>query len=45
MVTKHRTSDYRPLSDRADFVQNLNEQQAGYFAKELVLGDWAPDKL
>ena len=39
------TSDYRPLSDRADFVQNLNEQQAGYFAKELVLGDWAPDKL
>ena len=27
------TSDYRPLSDRADFVQNLNEQQAGYFAK------------
>ena len=39
------TSDCRPLSDQADFVQNLDEQQAGHFSRKLVLGDWTPDEL
>lgn len=39
------TSDCRPLSDQADFVQNLDEQQARHFARKLVLGDWTPDEL
>ena len=38
-------SDCRPLSDQADFVQNLDEQQAGHFSRKLVLGDWTPDEL
>ncbi len=38
-------SDCRPLSDQADFVQNLVEQQAGHFSRKLVLGDWTPDEL
>ena len=38
-------SDCRPLSDPADFVQNLDEQQAGHFSRKLVLGDWTPDEL
>ena len=38
-------SDCRPLSDQADFVQNLDEQQARHFARKLVLGDWTPDEL
>lgn len=37
-------SDCRPLSDQADFVQNLDEQQAGHFSRKLVLGDWTPDE-
>ena len=37
--------DCHPLSDRADFVQNLNKQQAGHFSRKLVLGDWTPDEL
>ena len=38
-------SDCRPLSDQADFVQNLDEQQAVHFSRKLVLGDWTPDEL